>query len=124
MRLVAHCRYPPMRCLQPRGQQSVLFRFPARAQIDSQDDEGVGRLLSSFNSICEDPRVRPFLQTGRCQNKRAQNLFIRAYALDHDFGPLTAWPETSFAKPSILALPGAAVNSAYPAAQSWRRAIQ
>jgi hypothetical protein len=27
VRLVAHCRHPSMRCLQPRGQQSVAFGF-------------------------------------------------------------------------------------------------
>jgi hypothetical protein len=53
-------------------------------------------LLSSLNSICGDPRVRPFLQAGRGQNKRAQNLSIRAGALDHDFGPLIVRPEAAF----------------------------
>lgn len=27
VRLVAHFRHPSMRCLQPRGQESICFRF-------------------------------------------------------------------------------------------------
>jgi hypothetical protein len=45
--------------------------------------------MDAFESR-RDPRIGPFLQTGRGQNKRAQDLFIQAYAFDHDFAPLRA----------------------------------
>jgi hypothetical protein len=60
--------------------------FQQEDQIDLQAGGGVGRLLSTLNSICED-QVRPFLQTGG-QNKRAQDLFTRTDALDHISGRL------------------------------------